>query len=158
MILRLLLLSFVVSGLPGPAAAQIAVTNPYALYYGRVVRVIDGDTLDVRVNLWPGLEAIYAVRVRGIDAPELRRTRCAAERQWGEEAKAQVAKLYPPGTEVRLEDVDYDSFGGRVVADVRRWRSDRWLYLSDELVERGLAEAWTPGMADIDWCALAVNR
>ena len=142
------------------AAAQEApsLPSPYALYYAEVVRVIDGDTIDVRVDLWPGLQAIYAVRVRGIDAPEVRRASCEAERAWGEEAKAQVAKLYDVGSVIRIENVDRDPFFGRVVADVRRWRSDRWLYLADELVERGLAEAWTPDMPDVDWCLLAKTR
>ena len=39
----------------GLAAAQDAAGTPYALYYADVVRVIDGDTLDVRVDLWPGV-------------------------------------------------------------------------------------------------------
>lgn len=155
---RFLLLPLVLFCLTGPVAAQEDVPNPHALYYAKVVRVIDGDTLDVRIELWPGLEAVYAVRVRGVDAPELRRTGCEAERLWGEEAKAQVEKLYDVGTQVRLENVEYDAFAGRVVADVRRWRSDRWLYLADELVERGLAVAWTPEMADVPWCVLAETR
>ncbi len=141
----------------GGAAAD-AVPNPYAEYYAEVVRVIDGDTLDVRVDLWPGLQAIYAVRIRGIDAPEMRGAACPEERAWAEEAKAQVEKLYPAGTTVRLQDVEYDAFAGRVVADVRRWRSDRWLYLADEMVDRSLAEPWLPGMDDIDWCVLAQAR
>ena len=141
-----------------PVPAQVEPANPYALYFAEVVQVIDGDTLDVRVDLWPGVQAVYAVRVRGIDAPELRRSACEAERLWAEEAKAQVTTLYDPGSRVRLEDVEYDAYSGRVVADVRRWRSDRWIYLADELVERGLAEVWEPGMADIDWCSRALTR
>lgn len=140
------------------AAAQERPPNPYALYFAEVVRVIDGDTLDVRVDLWPGLQAVYAVRVRGIDAPELREAACPEERVWAEAAREQVARLYPEGSLVRLEDVEYDAFAGRVVADVRRWRSDRWLYLADELVSRSMAEAWMPEMADIDWCELAAAR
>jgi endonuclease YncB( thermonuclease family) len=151
-------LTVIAALLAGPALAQDQRANPYALYCAEVVRVIDGDTLDVRVDLWPGVQAVYAVRVRGIDAPELRRSACDAERVWAEEARAQVSKLYDIGCTVRLEDVEYDAYSGRVVADVRRWRSDRWIYLADELVERGLAEAWTPEMADIDWCALDSQR
>ena len=152
------LLALTLLALPGRAQNLPDLDRPYALYHATVVRVIDGDTLDVRVALWPGLEAVYAVRVRGVDAPELRRVGCAAERIWGEQAKAQVARLYQVGSTVRLEDVEYDSFAGRVVADVRRWRSDRWLYLADELVERDLAVVWTPDMPDVPWCLLAETR
>ncbi len=132
--------------------------NPYALYYATIVRVIDGDSIAVRVNLWPGLVAEYSVRVRGIDAPELRRVSCEEERIWGEEAKAQVEKLYEAGSTVRLENVEFDAFSGRVLAEVRRWRSDRWLYLKDDLIDRGLAVEWTPKMDDVPWCLLANTR
>jgi micrococcal nuclease len=145
-------------GTPAMTQEPPPLPSPYALYYAEVVRVIDGDTIDVRVELWPGLQAIYAVRVRGIDSPEVRRVKCEEERIWGEEAKAQVEKLYDVGSLIRIENVERDPFFGRVVADVRRWRSDRWLYLADELVERGLAEAWAPDMPDIDWCLLAKTR
>ena len=41
-----------------PTFAQ-EIPSPYSEYYGTVERVIDGDTLVVRLDLWPGLEAIY---------------------------------------------------------------------------------------------------
>ena len=126
-------------------------------YTATVIRVIDGDTLEVRVELWPGLMAEYSVRVRGIDAPELRRVDCEQERLWGEAALDQVRKLYPEGLEIHIENVDRDPFFGRVVADVRRFRSDRWLFLKDELLERNLAVVWTPQMADVPWCLLAAD-
>src|SRR5512138_2187486 len=37
-----------------------------------VVRTIDGDTFEARVHLDGGLEAVTRVRLRGIDAPELK--------------------------------------------------------------------------------------
>jgi endonuclease YncB( thermonuclease family) len=140
-----------------PAAATGDDTNPYALYYGTVQRVIDGDTIVVRFDLWPGLTAEFAVRVRGIAAPELRRVGCEAEREWGEEARAKVEELYEIGRRVRLEDVELDSFG-RALANVSRYRSDRWLQLADELVSRRLAVLWVPGMDDVPWCLLAQTR
>jgi len=143
----------------GTAVAQVAgpgirFPGPYT---ATVIRVIDGDTLEVRVELWPGLLADYSIRVRGIDAPELRRVDCEEERLWGEAARNQVRRLYPEGMQIRVENVDKDPFFGRVVADVRRFRSDRWLFLKDELLERNLAVAWTPQMADVPWCLLAAD-
>ena len=137
------------------AALAQDVPSAYSEYYGTVERVIDGDTLVVRLDLWPGLEAIYSVRARGIDAPELRGARCPQEELWADEAKAQAEKLYGPGTTVRIENVEMDSFG-RAVADIRRWRSDRWMYFADEMVERELAQVWQEDWPSIDWCALAV--
>ncbi len=152
-LLRRILLTFACIASLSSASAQ-EVPLPYPEYYGTVETVIDGDTLTVRVDLWPGLEAVYAVRARGIDAPELRAANCPQEKLWAEEAKAQAEKLYGPGTTVRIEKVELDSFG-RAVADIRRWRSDRWLYFAEEMIEKDMAEPWDVGWDEIDWCDLA---
>lgn len=134
------------------------VENPYAKYFATVIRVIDGDTLAVSVALWPGLVAEYSVRERGIDSPEMRRVECEEEGEWASEAQAQLAKLYDVGSTVMLENVEYDAYSGRVLADIRRWRSDRWLYLEEEMIEKKMAVAWTPEMDDVPWCLLAKER
>jgi endonuclease YncB( thermonuclease family) len=41
------------------------------VYEGRVVRVIDGDTIRVAIGIWPD-EEVTAIRVRGVDTPELK--------------------------------------------------------------------------------------
>jgi len=138
-----------------PVVAQ-DIPSPYSEYYGTVERVIDGDTLIVRIDLWPGLEAIYSVRARDIDAPELR-TKCPGEKLWAEQARAQAEKLDGPGTLVRIENVEIDSFG-RAVADIRRWVSDRWRYFAAEMIDHDMAQPWQEDWPDIDWCALAANR
>ena len=134
----------------------------YSEYSATVLRIIDGDTLEVAVDLWPGLTGNYSVRVRGIDAPEIRRGSCPEKEDemldWGEEAKAQVEKLYPVESRIRLEKVELGDFAGRVIADVRRWRSDRWLFLKDDLLDRGLAVEWTPEMDKVPWCLLLETR
>jgi len=68
------------------------------------------------------------------------------------------AALYDVGSSIRLENVEYDAFSGRVLADIRRWRSDRWLHLEEEMIERKMAVAWTPEMDDVTWCLLAKDR
>ena len=124
-------------------------------YQAEVQQVIDGDTIVARVAVWPGLMAEYSVRVRGIDAPEIRRPDCEAELEWGLRAKEQIERLYPVGSSIRLRDVQFDVWSGRVVADVQRFRSDRWLSLSSELLQRGLAVEWEPSQAAVPWCLLA---
>jgi endonuclease YncB( thermonuclease family) len=142
-------MAFLVVFASGAWAQQIP--SPYPEYHGTVERVIDGDTMVVRLDLWPGLEAVYSVRARGIDAPELRGAKCPQEKLWAEDAKARAERLYGPGTTVRIENVEMDSFG-RAVADIRRWRSDRWMYFSEEMTERDMAQPWQDGWPDIDWC------
>lgn len=154
---HLLFITVFLFSAPATAQSEAPVENRYERYFGTVVRVIDGDTLIAKIDLWPGLVNEIPVRVRGIDAPELRRVACEAERNWGEDARKQVEKLYGPGTSIRLENVEMDSFG-RAVADIRRWRSDRWLYFGEELIQRGLAVEWHDGQDDVPWCLLAETR
>lgn len=69
-----------------PAAAAAEQTEPDypGPYSAEVLAVTDGDTLRVRVRLWPpGLLAEEPVRLAGLDAPELK-GRCPAERAGAE--------------------------------------------------------------------------
>jgi endonuclease YncB( thermonuclease family) len=82
---------------PEPARAQLprtvpnldATSNGDGLAVARqpveVLRTLDGDTFEARVHLWPGLEMTTRVRLRGIDAPELK-ARCAGELQMAQQA------------------------------------------------------------------------
>ena len=139
------------------AASIVDLSEPYPVYFGTVERVIDGDTLVIAVELWPGLTGTYPVRVRGVDAPEITHSDCPGVQEWGIEAKQKVEKLYASGSRLRLEHVEIDSFG-RPLADISRWRSDRWLYLKDELIDDNLAVEWTPDKDAVPWCLLASTR
>lgn len=127
------------------------------LFYGSVERIIDGDTLEVNIDIWPGISGDFSIRVRGVQAPEIKRYDCDEEYKWGMEAKSKIEKLYTIGSQVRLENVKVGPFG-RYIADVSRWRSDRWFYLKDELIQRKLAHEWFPGKPPVPWCLLAKTR
>ena len=101
--------------MPGsiPAHAGQTLAGPYD---ATVVRVIDGDTLAVRVPVWIDQELAVLVRVRGIDAPE-RRSRCARERRLAKRASAYLAAMVSGGP-VRLSRVSGGKYFGRVLADV----------------------------------------
>ena len=92
-----------------------ASTTAAAGYPAQVIRVLDGDTFEARVRVWPGLEVTTKVRVRGIDAPELR-ARCGAERVQAEAARDALSGLLAQGR-VGISQVSLDKYGGRVVAD-----------------------------------------
>src|SRR3546814_10238300 len=70
----------------GARAAEV-IEGPVA---AEVVRVIDGDTLKLKVHIWLGQTVEVDVRVAGIDTPELR-GKCPSERAKAEEARDYLA-------------------------------------------------------------------
>src|SRR5688500_18116756 len=111
----------------------------------RVVRVVDGDTVRVRVE---GREE--TVRLIGIDTPETVHPSKLVE-CFGKEASNHAAKLLPDGTRVRLErDVELRDRFDRLLAYVYRVEDD--LFVNLALVRDGYAAAATypPNVAHTD--------
>ena len=119
--------------LPGPVAAIVE-------------RVVDGDTLEVRAQIWLGQELRVLVRVHGIDTPELR-GKCVHERQQAEKARAFVQEFIAGGG-ITLRQVNQDKYGGRVVAQVLDTHSRD---LSAALIKAGLARPYDGGKRSA-WC------
>jgi len=82
----------------------------------QVLHVIDGDTFEARVHLWQGLDITTRIRLRGVDAPELK-ARCFEESQMAQAARAALIALLDEGG-VTVFNVGPDKYNGRVVADV----------------------------------------
>jgi endonuclease YncB( thermonuclease family) len=113
-------------GGPAPTPAKAATATPAAFagsamsrymprYPVERVRVIDGDTFEARVGAWPGIEIVTKVRLREIDAPELR-GRCAQESALARSARDALAAMLAEGP-VSIGRVSLDKYGGRVLAD-----------------------------------------
>src|SRR5262245_45649540 len=83
-------------------------------YTAEILRVIDGDTFEARVQVWPGLALTTKVRLRGIDAPELN-GRCAEERSKGEAARAALTAIVAE-PDLLVFRISLDKYGGRVLA------------------------------------------
>src|SRR5215218_3748043 len=70
-----------------PAALAITASHrAFGSHPAGVLRVLDGDTFEARVHLWPGLEITTKIRLRGIDAPEVKAL-CRGTRQSRERAR-----------------------------------------------------------------------
>lgn len=126
---------FASSAAAGPIEGPVAAT---------VERVVDGDTVRVTARIWVGHSVSVSVRLAGVDAPELYRPRCAAEKDRAREAKTFVEGLLGAG-EVMLLDVVNDKYGGRVVARVETPEgADVGAALLEEglAVEDGAPERW----------------
>ena len=126
-----------------PAFAGQTLAGPYT---ATVDRVIDGDTLAVRVPVWIGQDLRVLVRVRGIDAPE-RKSRCAAERRLASRARAYLAAMVRAGS-VRLTRISGGKYFGRVLADVTTADGDD---VARQLLGRKLVRPYR-GRARAGWC------
>jgi endonuclease YncB( thermonuclease family) len=87
-----------------------------------------------------------AVRLAGIDAPELR-AGCSRERELAAAAQALLARELLAGGAVLLTQVAHDKYAGRVVAEV--WLPDG-RSAAPLLLAAGLAAGYGQ---PLDWCA-----
>lgn len=107
--------------------------QPTYRYRAVVRRIIDGDTIEADVDL--GFFVLHRTRLRllGIDCPE----RFTPE---GKAATAFVASYLPAGSEVVVESVKPDKYGGRWNATV--WLAEVERSLNDLLLEAGHARPY----------------
>jgi endonuclease YncB( thermonuclease family) len=111
-----------------------------------VVRTIDGDTFEARVHLSPDLNLTTRVRLRGIDAPELKAA-CAQELQMAEAATGALRALLSEG-DVTIFNIGPDKYGGRVVAEVATRRTGN---VSTAMLAAGHARRYSGGHRT-GWC------
>ena len=93
------------------------------------------------------------MRVACIDAPEIFRPKCEAERAFGNLAKMFLEERLPSGTAIRLDNVTTDPFPGREAAIAVKLNDRRVSYLGTMMLrESEIFRAWEPGDEKIDWC------
>lgn len=119
--------------LPGPVEAE-------------VVRVIDGDTFVATAHIWPGQTITVSVRIRGVDAPEVK-SRCAAEKAAAQMSRAALEALIGGGT-VKIRNISGDKYFGRVLADVTTAEEEP---VAESLLARGLARPYDGGQR-VSYC------
>lgn len=132
-----------------PMAADIPLAHrldPSIVYPAEVIRIIDGDTFEARVRVWPGLDLDTKVRLRGVDAAELH-ARCAGELAQAQAARVALARILGEGG-VTISRVGIDKYGGRVDATIAtRTTAD----VSAALLTGGFARAYDGGRRG-SWC------
>jgi endonuclease YncB( thermonuclease family) len=114
-----------------------------------VIRTIDGDTFEARVHLPPDLNLTTRVRLRGIDAPELKAS-CPQELQMAESATSALRALLGEG-DVTIFNIGPDKYAGRVVADASTRRTGN---VSTAMLAAGHARSYGGGHRST-WCANA---
>lgn len=142
----------------GLAAAVVSILSPAAMARPKplegpipafVEQVVDGDTLQVRARIWLGQELQVLVRLKGVDAPEMK-ARCDEERQMARSARDFVQRAVGQ-RKVLLSQIREDKYAGRVVAEVA---GEDGRSLSARLIEAKLARAYQRGPR-LGWCERA---
>ena len=138
-----LALSFLLAAVSAGVAREAAISGPIA---AEVVKVRDGDTVEVTAHIWPQQTVAVAVRLRGIDAPEIS-GKCPAEKEAAQVARARLVALLAGGT-VTLANVSGDKYFGRVLAEMSAAGKDD---VGAILLREGLVAPYG-GKARRDWC------
>ena len=96
----------------------------FEYYVKKVTKVVDGDTIDVEIDLGFDISFSSRVRLAGIDTPESRTTD-KAEKVLGLEVKKKLGELIANAKTVviRTEKMDSSEKYGRILG---------WLYLDGE--------------------------
>ena len=129
----------------------------YEYYVRKVENVVDGDTIDVLIDL--GFDILFASRVRlaGIDTPESR-TKDLAEKALGLEAKEYLKKQLKDSKSVviKTEKMNSSEKYGRILG---------WIYVdgntisvNDQMIEDGYAWGYLGDTKVKDFNALAKQR
>ena len=121
--------------------------NPDVRHPTEVIRTIDGDTFEARVHVSPDLDLTTRVRLRGVDAPELKAS-CPQELGLAEAASDALRTLLSQGG-VAIYNIGPDKYQGRIVADVSTRRTAN---VSAALVAAGHVRSYAGGHRS-GWCA-----
>jgi micrococcal nuclease len=129
----------------------------YEYYVRKVENVVDGDTIDVLIDL--GFDILFASRVRlaGIDTPESR-TKDLAEKALGLEAKEYLKKALKDAKSVviKTEKMDSSEKYGRILGWV--YINGNTVSLNDMMINDGYAWGYLGDTKVKDFGALAKAR
>jgi micrococcal nuclease len=135
-------------------------------YRCKVIRIVDGDTVDVDIDLGFGVWLKdERVRIMGIDTPESR-TRDKVEKLFGIAAKERLKQLIGGKqgpilkTQVSKDGEDMKGKFGRILGDFECYhhKHDAWRMVTDVMVEEGHAVAYFGGSKEEIQAKHIVNR
>ena len=128
-------------------------------YRTHVVKIVDGDTVDVDIDLGFGVWLKdERVRIMGIDTPESR-TRDLVEKQFGLASKKRLGELLGPDpilkTQVAKDGEDMKGKFGRILGD---FISEDGRMITDIMIEEGHCVPYFDETSNDTQAAHMVNR
>lgn len=106
----------------------------YEYQVKEVVKIIDGDTIDVFIDLGFNVFHIERVRLNRLDTPEVL-TKDKNEKKYGMEAKAYVSNWIKNQKQMKIQTFKDDKYG-RILAE---FIGDNGVCLNDLLLNEGYA-------------------
>jgi len=108
-------------------------------YKAEVVKIVDGDTIDVVIDLGFKITTNQRIRLARVNTPETYNVKKDSEEyQKGMAAKQYVEqRLAANKNEINLETEKVTEKYGRYIGTI--WLADSTVSLNDELVEKGFA-------------------
>lgn len=131
------------------AVAAFGRTPEAVAYTWKVIRVVDGDTVQFEAPWIPApIAQRISIRVYGVDTPEKgHRAQCPQEAIMGQRATDFTKNAIGSASSVQVMLMDWDKYGGRVLGDIMiDGRS-----LRSSLIAEGLAREYF-GEAKTSWC------
>jgi micrococcal nuclease len=129
----------------------------YEYYVRKVEGIVDGDTIDVLIDL--GFDILFASRVRlaGIDTPESR-TKDLAEKKLGLESKEYLKYKLKDAKSVKIktEKMDSSEKYGRILGWL--FIDDQGISINEQMISEGYAWGYLGDTKVKDFEALAKVR
>jgi endonuclease YncB( thermonuclease family) len=109
--------------------------------------VVDGDTLEIEAPFLPSELKLF-VRINGVDTPEKgSRSACKKESDLAKKATELMKDLIKKAKNISFDNIEWDKYGGRVLADVMIDKEKA----SDLLILYGVARPYH-GEKKTSWC------
>jgi len=149
MILALIILGLIYAfGFPIDGEAKSEGKGEYGPYKAKVVRVIDGDTVELDVFVWPGLKQRIHLRLDGVNTPEKRgKGVTACEKAAAVKASAFTQTFLSGQKSLEVSGIRLGKFAGRVLGHITANGKD----LGQALISAGLARPYAGGKRKA-WC------
>lgn len=122
-------------------------------YSATLIKIVDGDTVDVLIDLGFNTTKKERVRLLGIDTPESA-TKDLAEKKLGLEAKEYIIQWFTKNTPFRLQTTKDDKYG-RILGVFTGLDGKT---LNTRLVDEGYAWAYDGGTKKKDFALLLEKR
>ena len=122
-------------------------------YSATLIKIVDGDTVDVLIDLGFNTTKKERVRLLGIDTPESA-TKDLAEKKLGLEAKEYITQWFVKNTPFRLQTTKDDKYG-RILGVFTGLDGKT---LNTRLVDEGYAWAYDGGTKKKDFSLLLEKR